>query len=120
MQRAERLGAADLNFTCGPIGGVAAQPDIVFALHACDTATDDALARAVASEAKLILAVPCCHHHLNEQIQSEVLRPILRHGILHQRAADLATDAFAASPFASWATAPRWWSSSAPSTRRET
>jgi hypothetical protein len=96
VQRAERLGAADLNFTCGPIGSVAAKPDIVFALHACDTATDDALARAVAAEAKLILAVPCCHHHLNEQIQSDVLRPILRHGILHQRAADLATDAFRA------------------------
>ncbi|MFO0805571.1 MAG: SAM-dependent methyltransferase [Gemmataceae bacterium] len=96
MQRAERLGAADLNFTCGPIGTVAAKPDVVFALHACDTATDDALARAVACEAKLILAVPCCHHHLNEQIQSDVLRPILRHGILHQRTADLATDAFRA------------------------
>jgi len=96
VQRAERLGAADLNFTCGPIGTVAAQPDIVFALHACDTATDDALARAVASEAKVILAVPCCHHHLNDRIAADVLRPILRHGILHQRAADLATDAFRA------------------------
>lgn len=96
VQRAERLGAAEVNFTCSPIQAVEAKPDIVFALHACDTATDDALARAVASETKLILSVPCCHHHLNEQIQSEVLRPILRHGILHQRAADIATDAFRA------------------------
>jgi SAM-dependent methyltransferase len=94
--RAEQLGAVDLNFACGPIESVAAKPDIVFALHACDTATDDALARAVTAEAKLILSVPCCHHHLNEQIQSDVLRPILRHGILQQRAADLATDAFRA------------------------
>ena len=50
----------------------------------------------MSAEAKLILSVPCCHHHLNEQIQSDVLRPILRHGILLQRAADLATDAFRA------------------------
>lgn len=100
IQRAERLGAEGLNFACGRIEAVEAKPDIVFALHACDTATDDAIARAVASEAKLLLSVPCCHHHLNDSIRADgeagVLRPILRHGILQQRAADLATDAFRA------------------------
>ena len=127
VQRAEMIGAADVAFACGRIESVDAKPDIVFALHACDTATDDALARAVAAEAKLILSVPCCHHHLNEQIRTgedagatqntrtgedagatqyelhtgedagaTILRPILRHGILQQRIADLATDAFRA------------------------
>jgi len=100
LARAEQIGAAGLNFTCAKIGELEAKPDIVFALHACDTATDEALARAAAAEAKLILSVPCCHHHLNDQIRpegpAEVLRPLLRHGILHERTADLVTDAFRA------------------------
>jgi SAM-dependent methyltransferase len=100
LERAEQIGAAGLNFTCAKIGELAAKPDIVFALHACDTATDEALAQAIASEAKLILSVPCCHHHLNDQVRAEgpaeVLRPLLRHGILHERTADIVTDAFRA------------------------
>jgi len=100
VERSERIGAKQLAFACGPIGAAAMHPDIVLALHACDTATDDALALAVASQARLILSVPCCHHHLNESLRAggptEVLRPILRHGILHERAADLITDAFRA------------------------
>ena len=84
-----------------PIAAVAnASPDIVLALHACDTATDDAIAQAVRSEARLLMCVPCCHHALNDAIRpagpAAVLRPVLRHGILHQRAADLVTDAFRA------------------------
>jgi hypothetical protein len=79
---------------------VEARADVVLALHACDTATDDAIAQAVRCEAKLLLSVPCCHHHLNEQVRAEgpaaVLRPVLRHGILRERAADLATDGFRA------------------------
>ena len=74
--------------------------DIVIALHACDTATDDAIAQAVRSEARLLLSAPCCHHDLNKAIRSEgpaaVLRPLLRHGILKERTADLVTDAFRA------------------------
>src|SRR6185437_16912575 len=85
---------------CDPIAAVAAKPDIVFALHACDTATDDAIALTVRSRAKLLLSVPCCHHHLNDAIRAdgpaEPLRPLLRHGILRQRQADLVTDAFRA------------------------
>ena len=100
VERAEHLGTDGLQFACGRIETVETKPDIVLALHACDTATDDALALAVKSEAKVILCVPCCHHHLNDQIKSEgpaqVLRPLLRHGILKQRTADLVTDAFRA------------------------
>jgi hypothetical protein len=74
--------------------------DVVLALHACDTATDDAIAQAVRSEARLLLSAPCCHHALNKEVRAEgpaeVLRPILRHGILRERTADLLTDAFQA------------------------
>jgi SAM-dependent methyltransferase len=95
--RAERAGAGGLRFACGTIGGVDSPADIVFALHACDTATDDALAQAVRGGAKLVLCVPCCHHALNKDLKSDgVLKPVLRHGILRERAADLVTDAFRA------------------------
>jgi hypothetical protein len=99
VTKAERLGAAGVNFAVGKIGELAAKPDVVLALHACDTATDDALAQAIRGEAKLVLSVPCCHRHLNQQLKAdrvEVLRPLLRHGVLHQRAADLFTDTFRA------------------------
>ncbi len=98
--RAGELGAAGLSFACGAIGSIDAAADIVIALHACDTATDDALAQAARCEAKLVLAVPCCHKHLNRQLgaagPSEALRPALRHGILRERVADIVTDAFRA------------------------
>ncbi len=100
IDRSERLGASGAEFAAGRIGELDVEADIVIALHACDTATDDAIAQAVRSEARILLSVPCCHHHLNEQLRAEgpasVLRPILRHGILHQRTADLVTDAFRA------------------------
>lgn len=100
VDRAEELGAAGLLFECTKIGTVDVAADVVFALHACDTATDDAIAQAVRSEARLLLSVPCCHHDLNRVIRaegpSEVLLPVLRHGIMLQRAADLVTDAFRA------------------------
>jgi SAM-dependent methyltransferase len=100
VERSERLAACGLSFACGRIGGIEAKPDIVLALHACDTATDDAIAQAVRGEAKLLLSVPCCHHALNRELRpdgpTEVLRPLLRHGILRERTADLVTDAFRA------------------------
>jgi SAM-dependent methyltransferase len=100
VARAEQVGAAGLSFACERIGALDAKPDIVLALHACDTATDDAIAQAVTRGAKVLLSVPCCHHALNDAIRpegpAEVLRPLLRHGILRQRTADLVTDAFRA------------------------
>jgi SAM-dependent methyltransferase len=75
-------------------------PDITLALHACDTATDEALAQGIRWESRLIISVPCCHHHLQEQIRRqgapESLRPIFRHGILAERQGDLLTDSFRA------------------------
>lgn len=100
MDRAERLSATGLAFTCGRISDLHVQHDIVLALHACDTATDDAIAQAISTNAAVLLAVPCCHKYLNRAIrpaqEAEVLRPMLRHGILRQRMADLATDSFRA------------------------
>ncbi len=76
-------------------------PDLVLSLHACDTATDDALARAVRWHAPLILAAPCCHHDIQAQLaQAEAPEPytmITRHGILRERFADVLTDALRAS-----------------------
>ena len=73
----------------------------MLALHACDTATDEAIAQAIRSGGETpALSVPCCHHDLNANIRAEgpaeVLRPLLRHGILRERTADLVTDAFRA------------------------
>ena len=76
-------------------------PDVVLALHACDTATDDALARALEWEASLVLAAPCCHHDIAAQLRSvDVPEPyamLTRHGILRERFADTLTDALRAS-----------------------
>jgi SAM-dependent methyltransferase len=100
--RAEKLNAESpqklpIEFRTAKIGDLEnLHADIVLALHACDTATDDALAQAVKSNAHLILAVPCCHKNLNSQLNIPSLAPIHHHGILHQRQADLITDAFRA------------------------
>ncbi|HUO06868.1 MAG TPA: SAM-dependent methyltransferase [Phycisphaerae bacterium] len=86
-----------LSFAAGRIGSLDnIHPDIVLALHACDTATDDAIAQAIKSNAKVLLAVPCCHKDLNARLHIPALNPIERHGILHQRFADITTDAFRA------------------------
>lgn len=68
-------------------------PDILIALHACDTATDEALALGIRSEVPLSLVAPCCHHHLQEQLQPVApFAPLQRHGVLEQRLGDLLTD----------------------------
>jgi len=72
-------------------------PDVVLALHACDTATDEAIAQGIKWNARLIMCAPCCHHDLNAQLQARApFGPVLRHGILKQRMADILTDALRA------------------------
>lgn len=69
---------------------------MVVTLHACDTATDFALAKAIGWDAKVILSVPCCQHELNRQIDNETLKPILGYGLIKERMAALVTDALRA------------------------
>jgi SAM-dependent methyltransferase len=100
---AAEVGASDgLRFVRGDIAtaDVDAAPDVVLALHACDTATDDALARAVDWQAPLVLAAPCCHHDLQRRLRSATPPTpyglVTRHGILRERFADTLTDAMRA------------------------
>lgn len=99
---AEKLGVA-ADFVVGTIGGVELDPapEIVLALHACDTATDEALAQAVGWQAPLVLAAPCCHHDVAAQLRKAPTPApyamITRHGILRERLADTLTDALRAS-----------------------
>jgi SAM-dependent methyltransferase len=92
---ARKLRYEGLRFEIGDIARCDGQgrADLVVSLHACDTATDLALERAVRWEAAAIMAVPCCQHELLGQISSDTLAPLLRHGILRERVAALATDA---------------------------
>jgi hypothetical protein len=75
-------------------------PDIVVALHACDTATDDTLAQGIRWQSQVIIAAPCCHHHLQVQLKERPSPPefaaVLRYGLLHERLGDVLTDAFRA------------------------
>jgi SAM-dependent methyltransferase len=95
---AERLGWADrVSFVAGTIADAPVdEADVVLALHACDTATDEALARAVAWRAQWVLAAPCCHHDIAAQLRRtaapEPYAMLIRHGILRERFADVLTD----------------------------
>lgn len=95
---ARSYGYDTLHFLQGDIAdytGVS-QVDMVVTLHACDTATDYALAKAVCWNAKVILSVPCCQHELNRQIKNDILEPALKYGIIKERMAALFTDALRA------------------------
>jgi hypothetical protein len=108
--RAESAGLRGLRFTAGTIEAAESGldgVDVVLALHACDTATDEALARAVRWQAPVILAAPCCHHDIQRQLAARSGRPpgppgppayhpITRHPILRERFADVLTDALRA------------------------
>ena len=93
----------DAEFVVGTISAaeLAVEPEVVLALHACDTATDEALARAVGWGASLVLAAPCCHHDVAAQLRrTPTPAPyamLTRHGILRERFADTLTDALRAS-----------------------
>ena len=91
---AQSYGYEKLKFYTGDIASYEGvrQVDMVVTLHACDTATDYALAKAVYWGAKVILSVPCCQHELTGQIRNEMLSPVLSYGILKERMAALITD----------------------------
>jgi SAM-dependent methyltransferase len=99
---AERLGwAGSVRFAEGTIAAAPVEAaDLVLALHACDTATDEALARAVRWNARWILAAPCCHHDIAAQLRQASApagyEPLIRHAILRERFADVLTDALRA------------------------
>ena len=91
---AKDYGYEKLDFLVGDIADYEGvdQVDMVVTLHACDTATDHALSKAVHWNAKVILSVPCCQHELNRQIEAKELMPIMKYGLLKERFAALVTD----------------------------
>ncbi len=94
----EKYGYEKLRFLEGDIADYTGvdRVDMVVTLHACDTATDYALAKAIGWDARVILSVPCCQHELNRQIESDVLEPVLKYGLIKERVAALVTDALRA------------------------
>jgi SAM-dependent methyltransferase len=99
---AATLRCADrVRFVAGTIAGAEVDgADVVLALHACDTATDDALARAVRWGARFVLAAPCCHHDIAAQLRAGAApagyQLVVRQPILRERFADVLTDALRA------------------------
>ncbi len=102
IETAKTLGWDSLTFEKNTIARYVpdSSPDITLALHACDTATDEALAQGILAGSKLIITAPCCHHNLQEQLRHQpvpdVFVAVFRHGILAERQGDLLTDSFRA------------------------
>lgn len=90
----QKLNYENLKFLVGDIAKYSEveHVDMVVTLHACDTATDAALEKAVRWGADVILSVPCCQHEMYDQVDNEILHPMLKHGIIKERFAALATD----------------------------
>ncbi|HTI71878.1 MAG TPA: SAM-dependent methyltransferase [Candidatus Limnocylindria bacterium] len=95
---ADSCGFDGLKFQSGEIASAQFERvDILMALHACDTATDDAIAKGVQLGASLIVVAPCCHKEVRPQMDTPpVLEPVLRHGIFRERNAEIVTDAMRA------------------------
>ena len=91
---ARKYGYEKLHFLQGDIADYEGvnKVDMVVTLHACDKATDYALAKATEWDAEVILSVPCCQHELNYRIQNDLLEPVLKYGILKERMSALITD----------------------------
>lgn len=94
-QLSVKYGYDKLHFLKGDIAEYEGKDavDMVVTLHACDTATDYALQKAVLWNARVILSVPCCQHEVNKQIHNEALQPVLKYGIIKERMSALITDA---------------------------
>ncbi len=91
---AQKVGFQELSFEEGYISDFQlAVTDILIALHACDTATDDAIYKGIQANAQLIICAPCCHKQIRQQIKgSKTLQPLLDFGILKERQAEMITD----------------------------
>lgn len=103
-QLSAEISADNLKFIQGEIASVdLPKLDALIALHACDTATDDAIRRGISSGAKLIVVSPCCHKQVRPQLgKPEPLASVLRHGIMEERMAEWTTDGLRAM-FLEWA-----------------
>jgi SAM-dependent methyltransferase len=101
---AKQINADGLEFISGAIDSVKLpRVDALIALHACNTATDDAIRRGIELGAKLIVVAPCCHKELRPQFgQPEPFAPVLRHGLMEERMAEWVTDGLRAL-FLEWA-----------------
>lgn len=95
---AKEYGYTKLEFLCGDIADYTGMNavDMVVTLHACDTATDYALYKAIRWGAAVVLSVPCCQHEWNRQMDCEPLQPFVKYGIVKERMSALMTDAFRA------------------------
>ena len=94
---ANQSGFENLKFIQGEINKIEIQElDILIALHACDTATDDAIVKGIKANADLIVLAPCCQHQIRQEMEKSkvknILSPILKHGIFLERQAELLTD----------------------------
>ncbi len=91
---AEDCGFENLHFECSTIQDFKAEKiDLLIALHACDTATDDALFKALQAKASIIICAPCCHKQIRQQLKgTESLNPILKYGIFKERQYEMVTD----------------------------
>jgi hypothetical protein len=101
---ARRIRAEGLEFMAGTIESAALPKiDALIALHACDTATDDAIRRGIELGAKLIIVAPCCHKEVRPQLgRPTPLAPVLEHGLMAERMAEWSTDGLRAL-FLEWA-----------------
>ena len=103
-QLAKDYGYDELQFLVGDVASYEGvnKVDMVVSLHACDTATDYAIFKAIQWQAKVILSVPCCQHELNKQMKETPLDTLFRYGLIKERTAALFTDAIRANLLEQW------------------
>ena len=101
---AEKYGYDKLCFLKGDIAKFEGteKVDMVVTLHACDTATDYALKKAIDWDARVIFSVPCCQHEVNKQIENELFSPVFKYGLIRERLSALLTDAVRANLLEEW------------------